>query len=995
MLVFAVAILLPAAQAGGQAAPTWSANLADSPDPVGTPNSISYTGTGTDSNGDNYYLTVCRTNAITAEAPGTCDSGQGLCTSGSTASGSQASCNYATTGSDIGSLAAYGFLCDTTSRCSASTSTSTTVQQGYPSWSVNLADTTDPITAGNSQTYTATGSDSQGDQYRMTVCKTNSISNGYPGTCTGTTLCTSAATNSGSQASCSYSTTSSDEGTLTAYAFLCDAGSSTCSASTSTTTTVNPLYGILNVSISAPPDITTVTRYVPFRLNATIVCSGTALAKCGTVYAYARYNGSSSSADTKMSTTPGASPMWVTAQGTSQELNGTQWMNVSFIVNTSVAGFANYELDVFFNSSYGNSNVPDNNTQDRTIITIDYPPTTSSPNIYPTILRDNGQALANATYSDTDSDTGSVIFRWYVNGINVYTQTVTSVSAGSVAQSTLSQNNYTTNDKVNVSVHANDGDQNSSILWSSVTTVSPPGVLYTQYDGATTDYDSLGDTAHVSRPVLEDTSYGRIEWAGTDINCSGADFDSYVTMSSNSISVDSSNLHPSLDSIANVSIYNLAYLKTPIVYQDGTLCADCTILSYAGGTFKFNVTGFSAYTSGANSNLTTWSETDYGFPYSGYYKFQDDKIFFYANYSNATSGKAINGSSAFCNITFDGNWNRMNFSSGKMLYEYNRSFAASGNYQYNVSCTALAVNHEQLNLTDMVSVTDFDIFKFWNGTFNTSERAAGLWNISVRAVASWFYPTQLLYARNFTLTSANTPPSIPVLLSPTFSNTSIIANPPALIWENSTDAEEDTLTYEVNFTSEDCPEVGYFQGITVSNYTHPSEIMLDCNYNWTVRAFDGQEYSDWSEIWNFTLNSAIILTMVNDSIDFGVMGINETKNTDEGYGPFVVQNDGNIVANITWISVNASIFTSIPGESEYFQFKVDNTTAEPRSFNYTNSTTSWTDLSIMSSQNKTAVSYLNYTDASDEAQIDIRVRVPLSEPSGARRATLYIIGQEI
>lgn len=42
--------------------------------------------------------------------------------------------------------------------------------------------------------------------------------------------------------------------------------------------------------------------------------------------------------------------------------------------------------------------------------------------------------------------------------------------------------------------------------------------------------------------------------------------------------------------------------------------------------------------------------------------------------------------------------------------------------------------------------------KIWNGTFDTSDKInLGVWNVSAEATAEWFYQTELINIRNFTL----------------------------------------------------------------------------------------------------------------------------------------------------------------------------------------------------------------------------------------------------
>ena len=85
---------------------------------------VTFTVTGTDSDSNNYYLAICKTNVITAHnntAP-TCATSQTWCVSGSTASGSQATCTHTAVSADVGSKNWYAFVCDynLSSACSAS-----------------------------------------------------------------------------------------------------------------------------------------------------------------------------------------------------------------------------------------------------------------------------------------------------------------------------------------------------------------------------------------------------------------------------------------------------------------------------------------------------------------------------------------------------------------------------------------------------------------------------------------------------------------------------------------------------------------------------------------------------------------------------------------------------------------------------------------------------------------------------------------------------------
>ena len=240
----------------------------------------------------------------------------------------------------------------------------------------------------------------------------------------------------------------------------------------------------------------------------------------------------------------------------------------------------------------------------------------------------------------------------------------------------------------------------------------------------------------------------------------------------------------------------------------------------------------------------------------------------------------------------------------------------------------------------------------------------------------------------------NAAPEKVILLDPSDTNSSLITNPTTLIWDNITNAEGDPLEFSLNLTSDTCPDYGHITSLTNLNYTPTSELELDCTYNWSVRAYDGIDYGPWSDVWSFTIPPTLILTLVNNTINFGEMATGQSLDTDTIGGPFVVRNDGNVFANITWISINESIFTTVDGNTEYFMYKIDETASEPNSFNLSNSTNTWTNLTLISEENRTAIGFLNYSDSNDEAEIDINVTVPIEEPPGNRKVTLYIIGEE-
>ena len=84
---------------------------------------------------------------------------------------------------------------------------------------------TNPTNAGGNVNFTATATDAQSNQYYLAICKTDSVTavnGGAPHCATDQTWCVSGATDSGSQASCSYATSAASAESNNWYAFVCD-----------------------------------------------------------------------------------------------------------------------------------------------------------------------------------------------------------------------------------------------------------------------------------------------------------------------------------------------------------------------------------------------------------------------------------------------------------------------------------------------------------------------------------------------------------------------------------------------------------------------------------------------------------------------------------------------------------------------------------------------------------------------------------------------------
>ncbi|HEU4677827.1 MAG TPA: hypothetical protein VFS75_03880 [Candidatus Paceibacterota bacterium] len=190
--------------------PIWTASTTElvessSNNPTNAGDTVSWVGIGTDSNGEDYYLLICDTNATPTPNSGgapTCSSGVQWAVSTATLSGTQALA--ATTTYDALSEVNtwFAWICDSnviSPRCNSdytqgtnATNSSPFEVNHRPSFTAFVDDS--PKDPGQTVTFTATASDADvsgvADTVFLTVCATAGYST-TTDTCTGTTLATS------------------------------------------------------------------------------------------------------------------------------------------------------------------------------------------------------------------------------------------------------------------------------------------------------------------------------------------------------------------------------------------------------------------------------------------------------------------------------------------------------------------------------------------------------------------------------------------------------------------------------------------------------------------------------------------------------------------------------------------------------------------------------------------------------------------------------------
>ncbi len=222
------------AQGGG---PTVTPN----PVPVGTTATFSETWSST----EGQKLVVCTTNAI---SNGTCS--DGAWASGSVSATSPSTAQFTPTTAHLGVRSYTAFLCTATNACDSGSSGTFLVQDppDLTSWS----DSPDPADPGTPVTFTL-GWNNSVESVRAVVCKTNVVSQGagVQASCPGGAWATGSA-GASSPATASFTPTAADSGTRTYYAFACTstADGSACSASGSSTFTVN---AVAAANVTADP----------------------------------------------------------------------------------------------------------------------------------------------------------------------------------------------------------------------------------------------------------------------------------------------------------------------------------------------------------------------------------------------------------------------------------------------------------------------------------------------------------------------------------------------------------------------------------------------------------------------------------------------------------------------------------------------------------------------------------------------------------------------
>ncbi|MBU3896963.1 MAG: hypothetical protein KJ697_03475 [Nanoarchaeota archaeon] len=139
------------------------------------------------------------------------------------------------------------------------------------------------------------------------------------------------------------------------------------------------------------------------------------------------------------------------------------------------------------------------------------------------------------------------------------------------------------------------------------------------------------------------------------------------------------------------------------------------------------------------------------------------------------------------------------------------------------------------------------------------------------------------------------------------------------------------------------------------------------------------------------------ISMPVNSVSFGATEPGATKDTSkDSPPPFKIQNDGTVSVNVTIArdSSSAPLFSGTGGgdNTASFQFAANETVAEPGSFDTTTSLMSWTN--VPGTTPITFLKILDFATSGDEAEVELRISVPIDEPAGVKSEALMFIASQ-
>ncbi|MBS3119853.1 hypothetical protein J4475_03450 [Candidatus Woesearchaeota archaeon] len=243
----------------------------------------------------------------------------------------------------------------------------------------------------------------------------------------------------------------------------------------------------------------------------------------------------------------------------------------------------------------------------------------------------------------------------------------------------------------------------------------------------------------------------------------------------------------------------------------------------------------------------------------------------------------------------------------------------------------------------------------------------------------------------FNFTVNNSIPNPPNLSYPEHEPVTFTDRLPRYNWTNSTDPDNNTiLNYEIQVANDNAFSSIVTNVLTQNNsWQETTDLNFDQAYWWRVRANDSGNWSDWSVVRNFTVVTLVSSSLVTGAIDFGSMEPGQINSTSDNVPlPFQIRNTGNVPVNV---SINSTaLWKQVGLNTSYYQLAA-NTSNESGSFDSGLSKTSFANMTNVSER---IVGNLDWHELTDEAEVEISLEVPSTEPFETKQAnvTLTVAG---
>jgi len=99
-------------------------------------------------------------------------------------------------------------------------------------------------------------------------------------------------------------------------------------------------------------------------------------------------------------------------------------------------------------------------------------PDTTTPSILPALAYSNTDLNCSTTYTDSESDSGTVYFEWFKEGVSIITDSQSSIATGTEIHDILNSGNFSKDDNIICQIYSNDGYENEAKENSTAKTIS-------------------------------------------------------------------------------------------------------------------------------------------------------------------------------------------------------------------------------------------------------------------------------------------------------------------------------------------------------------------------------------------------------------------------------------------------------------------------------------------------------------------------------------------